>query len=132
MPLIFLSPATVALALEFDDEVFDLTEVFVFELAAEFDDEFVIELPAELVIEFVVFETFVVDMFDTLVFAFIVRFAFVFELFVAEPPHANANAETIMIKPVYNFIKYVPFVPVDLTQKPLFFSLFEVVSEVYY
>lgn len=89
------------MALEFVNEVFDLTAVFVFELAAEFD--------AEFVIEFDVFDTFVVEMFDTLLFAFVRRFAFVFELFVAEPPHAKANAESKMIKFEYNFINYLSF-----------------------
>ena len=67
-----------------------------------------VELVFKLVIELEVLDMFV-DMFDTVVFVFVMRLAVLFELLVAEPPHANANAATKIIKPVYNFINYLPF-----------------------
>ena len=107
LPLIFCAPAVVEFEVEFVDDLFAVV-VFVLEFAAEFDAMFEIELVVEVDIEFVVFDTFVVDMFETLLFVLVMRLALLFELFVAEPPQANANPDTKMIKPVYNFIKHLP------------------------
>ena len=76
-------------------------ELVVFELLAEF--VMFVELEFKLVIELDVLDVFV-DMFDTVMFVFVMRFALVFALFDAEPPQANANAATKTIKPEYNFI----------------------------